>query len=131
MAERRAVTRHKSFLQGRIYFNNRRSAVDCLIRDISDQGAHIIFSDTISIPDVVDFYVPQKDQTLRARVEWRHGEEAGLSFEQAVVPQDPGQPTPPEDLATRVHNLEAEVAQLWKMIKRLKVRTEKDDSEAA
>ena len=39
MKERRSSARQKSFLQGRIYFNNRRSSVDCLIRDYSETGA--------------------------------------------------------------------------------------------
>ncbi|MFL6934868.1 MAG: hypothetical protein ACJ8EJ_09505, partial [Xanthobacteraceae bacterium] len=37
--QRRKSSRQKSFLHGCIYFNNRRSAVDCLIRDISREGA--------------------------------------------------------------------------------------------
>ena len=39
--ERRKVSRHKSFLRGMIYFYNRRSVVDCLIRDISPYGARL------------------------------------------------------------------------------------------
>ena len=71
MAERRNATRQKSFLRGCIYFNNRRSAVDCLIRDISSTGAKLIFSDAITVPDVVELYIPQKEQTLRAEVHFR------------------------------------------------------------
>jgi hypothetical protein len=54
MGERRKATRQKSFLRGCIYFNNRRSAIDCLIRDISASGARLIFSDTVTVPDIVD-----------------------------------------------------------------------------
>jgi hypothetical protein len=60
MAERRRSTRQKSFLRGCVYFNKRRDAVDCLIRDISDEGARIIFSDTMSVPDVVERTAPIK-----------------------------------------------------------------------
>lgn len=67
MAERRRATRQKSFLRGCVYFNKRRGAVDCLIREISDEGARIIFSDTVNVPDVVELYIPQKEQTVRAR----------------------------------------------------------------
>ena len=35
MSERRVATRSKSLLQGRVYYNNRRSSVDCVIRDIT------------------------------------------------------------------------------------------------
>ena len=63
--ERRRITRNKSFLRGMIYFNNRRNVVDCLIRDISPYGARLIFSDAVTAPDVLDLYIPQKEQTLR------------------------------------------------------------------
>ena len=46
--ERRRIPRQKSFLRGMIYFNNRRSVADCLIRDISPYGARLIFSDVNS-----------------------------------------------------------------------------------
>ena len=67
-----------------IYFNNRRNAVDCLIRDISPYGARLIFSDAVTTPDVLDLYIPQKEQTLRIHVIWRHGQEVGVAFAQAA-----------------------------------------------
>jgi PilZ domain len=72
MAERRQSSRQKSFLRGCIYFNNRRSAVDCLVRDVSVAGARLIFSAAVNVPDVVDLYIAQKEQTLRAKVQWRY-----------------------------------------------------------
>ena len=69
MSERRIAQRQKSFLRGCIYYNNRRSATDCLIRDISQTGARLIFSDAVNIPDMVDLYIPQKEQMLRAQVD--------------------------------------------------------------
>ena len=63
-----------------IQFNNRRNVVDCLIRDISPYGARLIFSDAVTTPDVLDLYIPQKEQTLRVHVIWRHGQEAGVAF---------------------------------------------------
>jgi hypothetical protein len=120
MSERRRSNRHKSFLRGCIYFNNRRSAFDCLIRDISDQGARLIFSDTVSIPDVVDLYIPQKEQTLRARVEWRQATEIGVAFTQAGRAPVPPLPIDVAELCDRVHKLETEIAALRKMLKRLK-----------
>jgi hypothetical protein len=127
--ERRTSTRHKSFLQGRIYFNNRRSAIDCLIRDISTGGAKLIFSQTASIPDVVELYIPQKDQTLRTHVVWRSGEEAGVAFRTSQAPVEPERRKPaPTDLNARVDHLEAEVAAIRRMLKRLRADV---DPEAA
>src|SRR5215204_7751535 len=104
--ERRRIARQKSFLRGMVYFNNRRSVADCLIRDISAFGARLIFSDTITTPDTMDLYIPQKEQTLRSHVIWRVGHEVGVAFPQAVQGESaPGS----ADLAERVTKLEAEI----------------------
>ena len=80
MVERRSSARKKSFLQGRIYYNNQRSSVDCLVRDISEQGAKLVFSDAVAIPDLVELYLPGKDEVHRVRLQWRKGEEIGVGF---------------------------------------------------
>jgi hypothetical protein len=121
MGERRKAARQKSFLRGCIYFNNRRNAVDCLVRDISPTGARLIFSDAITTPDVVDLYIPQKEQTLRAHVSWRHGSELGVGFEKSATPADDG-----HDLADRVQRLETEIAGLKRMLKKLKAEFDSD-----
>jgi hypothetical protein len=117
MAERRGSQRQKSFLRGCVYFNKRRNALDCLIRDISDGGARIIFSDTVSIPDVVDLYIPQKEQTIHAHVQWRHGDEIGLAFPDAIRAAGG---TEDGELAMRVAQLESEVSALRREIKHLR-----------
>jgi hypothetical protein len=117
--ERRRVARQKSFLRGTIHFNNRRSAVDCLIRDISAYGARLIFSDAITTPDVVELYIPQKDHTVRAHVIWRHGQELGVAFAH-TAPAESAR-VEPGDLAERVAKLEAEVATLRRTLKKMKI----------
>src|SRR5262245_3516940 len=119
MNERRTASRQKSFLRGCIQFNNRRTAIDCLVRDISASGARLIFSDSISIPDEVELYIPQKEQTLRAHVQWRRGEEVGVAFAKNARAPAPSKQAG-DDLAERVEKLEAEIASLKRMVKRLK-----------
>jgi PilZ domain len=117
MSERRGSTRQKSFLRGCLYFNNRRSTMDCLIRDLSEEGARIIFSHTVNVPEVIELYIPQREQTVRARVKWRHGDEVGLDFSDHVR----ARAAPEEsDLGKRVAQLEADVAALRRFIKQLK-----------
>ena len=123
--ERRRIARQKSFLRGMIHFNNRRSAVDCLIRDISPYGARLIFSDAVTTPDVLELHIPQKEQTLRVHVIWRHGQEVGVAFAQAshmdpaAEPSDPGL-SPGQALAERVARLEMEIVGLKRILKKLK-----------
>jgi hypothetical protein len=129
MGERRRAARQKSFLRGCVYFNKRRHALDCLIRDISDQGARIIFSDTVNVPDSLELYIPQKEKTVRAYVQWRHGDEIGLAFPDALRPPEGGPGT--EELAQRVAHLETEIASLRKVLRRLKTEISLDDADAA
>jgi hypothetical protein len=124
MNDRRTSTRQKSFLRGCIYFNNRRSAIDCLIRDISATGARLIFSETVSIPDRIDLYVAQKEQLLCARVQWRRGDEVGIAFGAAAAGNSQGD----YELVERVARLEAEIVALRKMIKRLKSDLEAEEA---
>jgi hypothetical protein len=118
MGERRISRRSKSFLRGFVYVSKRRGALACLIRDLSDKGARIIFSDTVTLPDVVDLYIPQREQTLRARVQWRRDDEIGLGFmeiERAAA----AEPSAGE-VMQRVALLEAEITSLRTVLKRLK-----------
>jgi hypothetical protein len=80
MPERRTASRHKSLLQGRVYYNSRRSSVDCLVRDVSDKGARLVFGESVAVPDVVELYLPNKDEVRRAKVQWRKGHEMGVDF---------------------------------------------------
>src|SRR5476651_2636209 len=127
MEERRKVPRHKSLLRGRVYFNNRNSTAECLVRDISAQGARLIFADEVMIPDIVDLYIPHKDQTLRAQVVWRNADESGIAFadhEQMAHPAE-------ANLAERVQKLEHEIDLLKRVIKRLRADTPDRETEAA
>jgi uncharacterized small protein (DUF1192 family) len=129
MSERRGLRRAKSFLQGFVYVSRRRGALSCLIRDLSDKGARIIFSDTVTLPDVVDLFIPQRDQTIRARVQWRQNDEIGLAFEAAD--QTPVVLATATEVMQRVAMLEAEITALRTMLKRMKNDKNRHDEEAA
>ena len=131
MAERRTSARQKSFLQGRVYFNNRRSSVDCLIRDYSEAGARLKFSEGLAVPDAIELYIPNKEEVRRARVEWRSGNEMGISFaEEARAPSTVPE-APQGDLATRVQTLETEVASLKRLLNELRSGIRKHYGEVA
>ena len=112
----RKAARQKSFLRGMINVNNGRSTFDCLIRDISPEGARLVFSSTVSIPDAFDLYIPQKEQTLSVRVTWRHGDDVGVAQPSAM-----GQLAGADDLTQRLIRLEAEIAALKRALKKMKI----------
>ncbi len=129
MAERRQSFRQKSFLRGCVHFNKRRGALDCLIRDYSEHGARIIFSESVSVPDLVELYIPHKEQTVRARVQWRCGDEIGLAFPDALRAADGSSDG---ELALRVAHLESEIAALKKLVKKLRAEVAcGEDADAA
>ncbi len=130
MQERRRATRQKSFLRGSIQFNQGRNSTDCLIRDITTFGARLVCSDSITTPDVIDVYVPQKEQTFRAHVIWRHGQEMGVAFAQAATSATANHPHD-LDLAARVERLESELAAMKRMLKRLRAAVGQDTDVAA
>jgi uncharacterized small protein (DUF1192 family) len=130
MSERRNSRRSKSFLRGFVYVSRKRGALSCLVRDLSDKGARIIFSDQVTLPDMVDLYIPQREQTLRAKVSWRKNDEIGLAFIEAE--QAPADATPSAgEIVQRVALLEAEITSLRAVLKRLKGEKADGRDEAA
>jgi hypothetical protein len=118
MGERRGSLRHKSFLRGFVYFDRLRGVMSCLVRDLSETGARIVLSETAIIPDVVQLHIPQREETRPAHVQWRRGDEIGLAFTDvaATAPTAPGE----SKLTKRLAQLEADVAELQRVVKRLK-----------
>ena len=130
MSERRSSRRTKSFLRGFVYVSREQGALSCLIRDLSDKGARIIFSDSVTLPHTFDLYIPQRDQTLRAKVRWRHGDEVGLAFAAAEKSHAGDEKLSEGDVVQRVAMLEAEIDALRGVLKKLK-RDKAANDEAA
>jgi hypothetical protein len=81
MSERRDQTRLRVFLKGRIHFNNGSSSIDCLVRDMSPDGARLVLSGTATLPERFDLFIPQKERTYRAALRWRREEGIGVTFD--------------------------------------------------
>jgi PilZ domain-containing protein len=117
MIERRAHPRHKTFIKGRIYFNNRLSSMDCIVRDIGKHGSRLEFSENVTLPDVFELYLPNKDDYFQAHVMWRKGNNIGITWtpEDILNPRSESGRTD-YHLADRVTKLEREVGLLLKRI---------------
>ena len=103
--------------------------MSCLVRDLSVEGARIIFSEAVTIPDMINLHIPQKNHTVRARVTWRRGDEIGLGFSAADPAADPLPDS--AELMKRVAQLEGEIARLRRMLNRMKGERPDLDDEAA
>ena len=104
MQERRKNNRHRTYLGGRISFNRHCSTMDCLVRNLSPDGAKVTFVNTVLVPKEFDLTITQRAQTLRARMIWRQCGEAGVVF---LEPRPETAPIP-LDLARRVKECETE-----------------------
>jgi hypothetical protein len=132
MTERRSSRRSKSFLRGYVYVSRQRGALSCLIRDLSEKGARIIFSDNVTLPDAFELYIPQRDQTLRAKVRWRHKDEIGLAFATAEQNHTGDAQLSENEVVQRVAMLEAEIDALRGVLKKLKrEKSGRGDEQAA
>jgi hypothetical protein len=131
MKERRSVSRQKSFLQGRIFYNQRRSSVDCLVRDFSDIGAKLKFSESISVPEVMELYIPNRDEFRRARVQWRTAGEMGVTFGEEVDAPSITVAKASTDLPVRMQKLETEIVALKRIVNELRAEIRKAHGEVA
>ncbi len=121
MAERRRETRQKTFLKGRILFNKGASSMDCLVRDMSPDGARLSLTETTVLPGAFDLYIPQKEKTYRANLAWRRADGVGITFvdEAAALPAvavSPAEESPLLMLTRRIAELEAENAALRRLL---------------
>ncbi|HEY7386023.1 MAG TPA: PilZ domain-containing protein [Beijerinckiaceae bacterium] len=113
---KRIATRQRSFLKGRVIYNGGQTNLECLIRDISATGARLEFSSSVTLPDRFDLYLPHREETCKAHIQWRRGEEIGVAFDaiESAGPTPAGapvaSPAAPQDVAVRLQQLEAEAA---------------------
>jgi hypothetical protein len=80
MQERRKISRQRAYLGGKIAFNHRHSVVDCLVRDVSDEGAKVECPAAVPMARDVDLIIESKGLEARARMVWRSPTEIGFSF---------------------------------------------------
>lgn len=115
MQERRKAPRQRSYLGGRITFNQQSSTMDCLVRNISGQGAKVAFSAAITLPDQFDLSIERKGVRIRVRTVWRRADEIGVSFLDENVQQH----VVPLDMARRLRSREVENAALKRRVAQL------------
>ena len=88
--DRRSTRRSRTLLEGRIAFNSRLPALDCVVRDLSETGARIYCSDIPVLPPEFELEIPKKGLRVQARVVWSRGANHGVEFrEQANVSPRP------------------------------------------
>lgn len=109
ISERRRSARTRTLIGGKVIFNQRQSTLDCTVRNLSEDGALLVFPDSVALPELFELYFPVKRESRMVRSRWRDGGRIGVSFG-AVAKQD--EAPVPLDLARRLRQLEQENATL-------------------
>jgi PilZ domain len=126
MIERRdSPRRNTCFFRAFVYFENSSTAIDCIVRDISDTGARLQFPKPQNLTEIVDLHIPVKGQSFHAEMRWHDGDEIGVAFHAS-----PKADTADITLDRRMDRLEAEISMLKHAVKHLQKHTDKN-TEAA
>jgi hypothetical protein len=88
MENRRHFVRHRTLKGGHLVYDEAAQSADCLIRDLSDQGARIEVADNRWVPSEVVLYFDDGRPSHRCFVRWRRGSVLGIQFTDAK-PREP------------------------------------------
>lgn len=79
MSEQRNSTRLRTFKGGSILFGV-AAAIDCTIRNMSDEGAALDVDSPVGIPDEFSLLIKPEFLKRNCRVAWRSARRIGVKF---------------------------------------------------
>lgn len=118
MKDDRVVPRNRTFLPANVEIEELGISARCTIRDLSDLGARLQLSDSVSLPSSFRLYIPKFDRTVVAELRWRRGDFVGVQFG-SIAAQAP-EPAPERSGAQYVKKLENEIAKLKLIVASIK-----------
>jgi diguanylate cyclase (GGDEF)-like protein len=80
MQDRRAEIRRRTLKEGKILFNRRRSAIDCVLRNFSPAGACLETVSPVGVPDQFELLIDGEAQPRTCVSIWRHDNKIGVAF---------------------------------------------------
>lgn len=83
---------------------------DCVVRNISDQGASLEFGSTVGLPDDISLTIARKGRSFSANIVWRRATAVGVAFAEAA---------PASDLDERLRKSEKKQRELKRKIRML------------
>lgn len=78
--QRRRERRRRDLKDGRIVFVNGMCALDCTIRDRSENGARLVVAQTTGIPDTFNLYEKSNETLHSAVAVWRQSGAIGVKL---------------------------------------------------
>jgi diguanylate cyclase (GGDEF)-like protein len=90
--ERRTSHRSRTWRGGKILFNNRRSVLDCTIRNLSPEGACLQVESVVGVPAGFDLLIDGEEAPRPCRLMWQSDHRVGVEFalgQSQARPSDP------------------------------------------
>ena len=114
MQDRRESARDKVIYGGVADIGENGASRECIVRNISDKGASVEFSDIVDLPrEQMSLRIARKGRSFLAKVVWWRDNFVGLAFSGEA-------PAPPvSDLEERLRKSEIKKRQLQRRIKEL------------
>ena len=114
MLDRRQSARDKVIYGGVAEIGEGGGSRDCVVRNISDKGAQVEFSNVIKLPkEQMSLTIARKGRSFLAKIIWWRDNFVGVAFSS----ETPSAPV--SDLAERLHKSEQKKRQLQRRIKEL------------
>ena len=114
MRDRRESARDKVIYGGVAEIDGHGATRECIVRNISDKGASVEFSNVVNLPrEQMSLRIARKGRSFLAKVVWWRDNFVGLAFSG----ETPSEPV--SDLAERLRKSEIKKRQLQRRIKEL------------
>jgi hypothetical protein len=114
MRDRRESVRDKVIYGGIAEIDERGATRECIVRNISDKGASVEFSNVVNLPrEQMSLRVARKGRSFLAKIVWWRDNFVGLAFSAEAPPE------PVSDLEERLRKSEIKKRQLQRRIKEL------------
>ncbi|SDN07432.1 PilZ domain-containing protein [Afipia sp. GAS231] len=114
MLDRRQSVRDKVMYGGVAEIGERGATRDCIVRNISDRGATIEFSNVVTLPkEQISLRIARKGRSFLAKVIWWRDNFVGVAFRA----ESPAEPV--SDLEERLRKSEIKKRQLQRRIQEL------------
>lgn len=115
MLDRRQSARDKVIYGGVAKIDDNGTTRDCVVRNISDNGASVEFSNVVRLPkEQMSLTIARKGRSFLARIIWWRDNFVGVAFK-AEAPTE----YPVSDLEERLRKSELKKRQLQRQIKKL------------
>ena len=80
MQERRHSQRARTLRAGKILFNNKRSVIDCMVRNVSTDGACLLVPSVVGIPSAFELLIDGEAASRPCKTVWHAQNRIGIEF---------------------------------------------------